>query len=559
MTLTLTILRCPDGVPYETRRLTGGELSIGRGPRNDWVLPDPDRVLSKQHCVVTFSDNEWQVTDTSANGTFLNHDIDRLTQAEPRRLRNGDRLRLGSYEIEVAIDANGEARAQEPYQEQPYRGQPYQEQPYQEQPYWGQPNRAGPYQGARSASGTSFTDDRLTSDPFPPLEDDPLGIAMPQAGLPAAFGRTTADDVAAVEGHFRPPRPSHELLPEDWDVDLPAQAGPPAAPASGLSAAPGYAPSGAPSGAPPGAPPGAPSATSVAAPSPAAFGAPLWGGQAFGSPAAPAPEGRFPAAQLALPTPVAFQVPPAGGAAQPGFQAQPVDVAPQAGFPAQPLGVAAQPYVPAQPAAVAPSQAGPADAAALQQAFAAFTAGAGIAAPAPSDPLAVLHGLGRAFRSVVSGLRGTMIARAAVKGEFRIGQTVIRAGGNNPLKFSADDDDALAALLGISRHSDMTAERAIGEAMRDIRLHELAVATAMQQAVRDMLAALAPAQVARRARDGVLDALPWKQDANRWRAYQALHQEVAQGMTDDFDRVFGTSFMRAYERAMRELSEEGSE
>jgi hypothetical protein len=30
-------------------------------------------------------------------------------------------------------------------------------------------------------------------------------------------------------------------------------------------------------------------------------------------------------------------------------------------------------------------------------------------------------------------------------------------------------------------------------------------------------------------------------------------------MTDDFDRVFGTSFMRAYERAMRELSEQGSE
>jgi type VI secretion system FHA domain protein len=205
------------------------------------------------------------------------------------------------------------------------------------------------------------------------------------------------------------------------------------------------------------------------------------------------------------------------------------------------------------------AQAGPADAAAAQQAFAAFIAGAGIAAPAPADPLAVLHGLGRAFRSVVSGLRGTMIARAAVKGEFRIGQTVIRAGGNNPLKFSADDDDALAALLGISRHSDMTAERAIGEAMRDIRLHELAVATAMQQAVRDMLAALAPAQVAGRAREGALDALPWKQEAGRWRAYEALHREVVQGMTDDFDRVFGTSFMRAYERAMRELSEQGSE
>ncbi|MEJ1976174.1 MAG: FHA domain-containing protein [Acetobacteraceae bacterium] len=79
MTLTLSILRCPDGVPPETRRVTGGELSIGRGPQSDWVLPDPDRVLSKRHCVVTFLNNTWQVTDTSANGTFLNHDVDRLT------------------------------------------------------------------------------------------------------------------------------------------------------------------------------------------------------------------------------------------------------------------------------------------------------------------------------------------------------------------------------------------------------------------------------------------------------------------------------------------------
>jgi type VI secretion system FHA domain protein len=556
MTLTLTILRCPDGVPYETRRLTGGELSIGRGPRNDWVLPDPDRVLSKQHCVVTFRNNAWQVTDTSANGTFLNHDIDRLTQAEPRPLRNGDRLLLGSYEIEAAIDADADTRAPEPYQAGPYQGVSYQGESNQQGGlYQVAPSRSGASQAGRSASGALFTDDRLTSDPFPPLEDDPLGIAMPQVGLPTAFGRTTADDVAAVEGHFRPPRPSLELLPEDWDVDPPAQPGPAAAPASEPSAAPGFAPSASPSAAPSGAPSGGPSG----APSGAPFGAPLWGGPAFGSPAAAAPGGTLPAAPPASAPPAlqaGFQVPPAAAVPQPGSQVPQGGLAPQPGFQAQPAAPAPQPGFQAQPVAV---RAGPADAAAAQQAFAAFTAGAGIAAHAPADPLAVLHGLGRAFRSVVSGLRGTMIARAAVKGEFRIGQTVIRAGGNNPLKFSADDDDALAALLGVSRHSDMTAERAIGEAMRDIRLHELAVATAMQQAVRDMLAALAPAQVARRAREGVLDALPWKQEARRWQAYEALHREIVQGMTDDFDRVFGTSFMRAYERAMRELSEQGSE
>ncbi|MEI9984132.1 MAG: hypothetical protein WDN69_13535 [Aliidongia sp.] len=41
MTLTLSVLRCPDGVPPETRQVEGGEFAIGRGLESDWVLPDP--------------------------------------------------------------------------------------------------------------------------------------------------------------------------------------------------------------------------------------------------------------------------------------------------------------------------------------------------------------------------------------------------------------------------------------------------------------------------------------------------------------------------------------
>ena len=64
---------------------------------------------------------------------------------------------------------------------------------------------------------------------------------------------------------------------------------------------------------------------------------------------------------------------------------------------------------------------------------------------------------------------------------------MIQARGNNPLKFSADDDDALAALLGVGRHADMAAHEAVTDALRDIRLHELASMAAMQSAVRAVL------------------------------------------------------------------------
>ena len=90
MTLTLNMLRCPDTVAPQTRTVTGGEFSIGRGTENDWMLPDSERFLSKRHCLI-------------ANGTYLNGEAQPIGHGQPRDLRDGDRLRLGAYEIELRI------------------------------------------------------------------------------------------------------------------------------------------------------------------------------------------------------------------------------------------------------------------------------------------------------------------------------------------------------------------------------------------------------------------------------------------------------------------------
>ena len=54
MQLTMTVLRCPDTVAPETRSVSGGDFSVGRGPGVDWVLPDPERLLSKRHFAVAY-------------------------------------------------------------------------------------------------------------------------------------------------------------------------------------------------------------------------------------------------------------------------------------------------------------------------------------------------------------------------------------------------------------------------------------------------------------------------------------------------------------------------
>lgn len=217
----------------------------------------------------------------------------------------------------------------------------------------------------------------------------------------------------------------------------------------------------------------------------------------------------------------------------------------------------AQPPRPAVASPVTPVPAAtPAQPAAGDDALlAAFLQGVGMTDVKPGDAAAMMRNLGEAFRTLVSGLRAVLIARASIKSEFRIEQTMIRARGNNPLKFSAGDDDALAALLGVGRRTDMTAAAAVADALKDIRLHELASMAAMQAAVRTLLDGLDPAKLRAQAEQGGgLSVLPAQRKARAWDAYEALHARTVQALADDFDSIFGKAFARAYERALDEVA-----
>jgi type VI secretion system FHA domain protein len=187
--------------------------------------------------------------------------------------------------------------------------------------------------------------------------------------------------------------------------------------------------------------------------------------------------------------------------------------------------------------------------------MAAFLAGAGMPNARPENPESTMASIGAAFRAMVSGIRQALIARSSIKGEFRIEQTMIRARGNNPLKFSADDEDALSALLGVGRRTDVKAEAAVADALRDMRLHELATVAAMQGAVRAMLAQLDPARLRADAdAAGGMSLLPAQKKARAFEAYEKLHDNVTRALADDFDSVFGKAFARAYETALRDIS-----
>lgn len=440
MPLTLSMLRCPPTVAPQTRQVTGGEFSIGRGAGNDWVLADPDKQLSKQHCVFAFRQGTWRVAGTSTNGTFLNRDEEPLESRSPHTLEDGDRLHFGDYEIEIRLAFDTPQTTSTPLPRAEANLSPFAS-PFADDPFGPTPFPSGSSPVGHLAGGPA-TESEVGAAPFftsLPAGFDPLAPDERDA----ATGPTRSDHSAAVSDALHLP-PVSSVIPDDWDLD---------APASGLP---------------------------VARPPP---------------PAAPA---GAPMAALAADS-------------QPLPQADTGDL------------------------------------------LAAFLRGAGLEIDRPANAVNTMEQLGAAFRALVSGIRQALIARSGMKREFRIEATEIRTHGNNLLKFSANDDDALVGLLGAGRRTDMSPEEAITDALTGIRLHELATMVAMQNAVRALVVRLGPAPLREAAERGGGITLLGNRKTRAWDAYETLHAEVLRGLADDFDSVFGKQFARAYEQAIEEL------
>ena len=66
--------------------------TIGRASDNDWVLPDPRRVVSAHHFQVQFHGGRYWLIDTSTNGVFVN-DSDEPASVTGREARYTASLR----------------------------------------------------------------------------------------------------------------------------------------------------------------------------------------------------------------------------------------------------------------------------------------------------------------------------------------------------------------------------------------------------------------------------------------------------------------------------------
>ncbi|HLS80691.1 MAG TPA: type VI secretion system-associated FHA domain protein TagH [Steroidobacter sp.] len=454
--------------------VTGGR--IGRAQDNDWVLPDTDRYVSSHHCKVSFRAGQWILEDTSTNGVFINGSDTPVSLEGPYHLQDGDRLRLGEYEIIVSIDERNDfppdASGQLPA-----------------------PPRVRA--GARASA---------------PVED--LGEELDLTDL-------LSDSMIARGGAA---------------IGAPA-AKPAAKPAQpfDLAKALGLEESG--------------------------------GASARSGPAAPPARGGFVSLLESEPDVGAQQtIAHSRKSDDWRMQTRPYDRKTLAA-PTSPAALAAKPERTAERSARtehpdaprARRTAEPSLGGDVGAGVEAFCRGTGIDPQSlPSDAQnALLTLAGQMLREVVLGLMEALKSRADMKSRLRLSQTAIQPGENNPLKFSASVDEAVRKLLDPHGSRYLGPIEAIRESFADLRLHQSALASAVQAAADELMSRIEPRELQERFDRGLKRGalLGAANKMKYWDLYVEFYQALNQRNEQGLPTLFAEEMARTYaERCQKKKS-----
>jgi type VI secretion system FHA domain protein len=500
--------------PSVTRKVFGpAGGTIGRATHSDWVLPN--NKVSSRHAKITCENSTFFIEDTSRNGIYLNSPDNRLELGQRHPLKAGDRLLVEPYEILVSITSDRDD------------------------------TRRRPIVAAAKDAGDPFKLDDLfgrapldspppaTPGLFEPLPEsnqdavvDPLILlgAAPKAAAPPNAPSVARDLELGnpLDAHFRPPA-----------VVVP--------PVAALAPTPAVVPAGPPVLIPDNYDPLAPDTRSV----PPEVLEALAHAAPAAAPAMPIPD--FPALDFALPlvvdadpapavvAPVAPAVPPVPSV-PPASHAPPVPVEAPGPRPAGAMAAASTTPVSADLAGV--------------------LAAAGLGNVAVTPELA--EQFGQILRVVVQGVMDVMRSRQQVKDEFRMRMTYFMPVDNNPLKFSANADDALHNLLVKRNEAYLGPVEAFEEAFDDLRKHQLAVLAGMRVAFESTLAEFDPDRLQedfdRQLKKSAVFSVGAKM--KYWDLFRERREEIDKDPEESFRSLFGEAFTRAYDAQLKRLKDE---
>ncbi|GAA0404327.1 hypothetical protein GCM10009133_11200 [Cocleimonas flava] len=162
---------------------------------------------------------------------------------------------------------------------------------------------------------------------------------------------------------------------------------------------------------------------------------------------------------------------------------------------------------------------------------------------------------GSLFRKSIEGTMEVLQSRAEIKNEMRMDMTTIRPIENNPIKFSITAEEAITKLLLEKSKSQMDSAKAIDEAYDDIKSHQVAVISGIQASLTSVLKRFEPENLIERLerQSPISASIPIHRKAKLWEAFEFLYQTIEGEAEDDFNRLFGQEFAKAYDDQVEKL------
>ncbi|MDH3894243.1 MAG: type VI secretion system-associated FHA domain protein TagH [Chromatiales bacterium] len=163
--------------------------------------------------------------------------------------------------------------------------------------------------------------------------------------------------------------------------------------------------------------------------------------------------------------------------------------------------------------------------------------------------------IGRLLHLFVEGMMEVLKARAEIKSQFRVPLTRIRPVENNPLKFCVDVQEALHGMLVKPGEGFQSPLEAFDEAFSDIKAHQMAMMAGMRAAFDNMMQRFDPEQLQEQF-DNELRRSRVFQHLNKskyWDMLAERYEEMTRDADDNFHRLFGEEFARAYEEQMQRI------
>ncbi len=533
MALNLSVMKSPSGVTLTSPQKAFGEEggTIGRGDGNDWVLGDPDRFLSSRHCSLSYQGGQYYLTDTSTNGTFINGAPEPIGKGGTIPINDGDSIELGDYQFraelqaDVAMPSNPFGAAPEP---------PSALEPMADDPFGSPASLEDPFASSDFAVGSSVSldpdpvnvdplaalDKRGGGSPFPShtpapsepsLNVDPLGGLGNDGSLDDLFGNSTpgqdvfsqsssmGDEMGAVNQSMDwPEAKSDSMIPDDWDDDLMGGTG-------GLG-------------------------DDFAAPTP---------------PAQPRPQLDVSAAHRSIPLtePPKHAQHSADRALLSERKPEPVEP-----FKARPKAQPARSRAEAKPQPRRQM---------TESVGEALLEGMGLGGRdfSPEDAEHIHQVVGELIPVIITGMMQVLRSRASIKNEFRMNVTTIQPVENNPLKFSANAQEAIENMFVRDSAAYMKPKVAFKEGFDGISEHQVAIIAGIRAAFKSMMDRFNPEQLERqfdKQNKGVV--LPGMQKSKYWNSYSDHYNGFIDNMENTFQYLFGDEFVQAYEDQLRRLS-----